>query len=108
VEAELGRIGHRLAPLEIVLVNTSAGAAYVAVREPVTLELVISGLLMAVGEWLHLTERHEHEHKHEPLTHTHSHVHDEHHQHEHDPLDPPEEPHSRSPWRKAPGVQSKP
>jgi hypothetical protein len=63
--------------------------AFIAVREPVTLALVISGLLMAVGVWLHLTERHEHEHKHEPLTHTHSHVHDEHHQHEHDPLDPP-------------------
>ena len=28
VEAELARIGHRLAPLDIVLVNTSAGAAY--------------------------------------------------------------------------------
>lgn len=28
VEAELGRIGHTLAPLEIVLVNTGAGAAY--------------------------------------------------------------------------------
>ena len=28
VEAELERIGHKLAPLEIVVVNTSAGAAY--------------------------------------------------------------------------------
>jgi kynurenine formamidase len=28
VEAELARIGHTLKPLEIVLVNTSAGAAY--------------------------------------------------------------------------------
>ena len=28
VEAELERIGHRLAPLEIVVVNTSAGAVY--------------------------------------------------------------------------------
>ena len=28
VEAELERIGHKLSPLEIVLVNTSAGAAY--------------------------------------------------------------------------------
>src|SRR5262245_27689431 len=28
VEAELERIDHKLAPLEIVLVNTSAGAAY--------------------------------------------------------------------------------
>jgi len=38
--------------------------------------------LMALGVWLHLTERHEHEHTHEPLEH--SHVHDEHHQHEHE------------------------
>ena len=28
MEAELDRIGHRLAPLDIVLVNTAAGAAY--------------------------------------------------------------------------------
>jgi kynurenine formamidase len=28
VEAELGRIGHRLSPLEIVVVNTSAGARF--------------------------------------------------------------------------------
>src|SRR5919108_3277881 len=28
VEAELGRIGHRLAPLEIVVVNTRAGERY--------------------------------------------------------------------------------
>ncbi|MFN3938104.1 MAG: cyclase family protein [Gemmobacter sp.] len=28
VEAELDRIGHRIAPLDIVLVNTAAGAAY--------------------------------------------------------------------------------
>lgn len=40
--------------------------------------------LMALGVWLHLTERHEHEHTHEPIEHSHAHVHDEHHQHEHD------------------------
>ena len=39
--------------------------------------------LMAVGVWLHVSERHEHEHVHEPLTHSHEHVHDEHHQHAH-------------------------
>jgi len=41
--------------------------------------------LMALGVWLHVTERHEHEHVHEPLTHSHEHVHDEHHQHAHPP-----------------------
>ena len=40
--------------------------------------------LMALGVWLHLTERHEHEHAHEALQHEHEHVHDAHHQHTHD------------------------
>jgi drug/metabolite transporter (DMT)-like permease len=44
----------------------------------------IAALLMAVGVWLHLTERHEHMHTHEAITHTHRHVHDAHHQHTHD------------------------
>ena len=50
-------------------------------------------VLMAVGVWLHLTERHEHTHTHEPLEHLHRHVHDEHHQHEHSPLWDGKEPH---------------
>lgn len=41
----------------------------------------VAGLLMAVGIWLHLTERHEHMHPHEPLQHGHRHSHDAHHQH---------------------------
>lgn len=44
----------------------------------------IAGALMAVGVWLHVSQRHEHEHTHEAMDHTHSHRHDEHHQHEHD------------------------
>ena len=40
--------------------------------------------LMALGVWLHLSERHVHEHVHEPLEHAHQHVHDAHHQHAHD------------------------
>lgn len=40
-------------------------------------------VLMAVGVWLHLSERHEHLHTHEPLVHRHRHVHDAHHQHAH-------------------------
>jgi drug/metabolite transporter (DMT)-like permease len=39
--------------------------------------------LMAVGVWLHLTERHSHEHVHERLVHEHAHRHDEHHRHAH-------------------------
>ena len=61
-------------------------------REPVSLQLVIAGALMALGLWLHLAERHEHEHLHQVLQHDHAHVHDEHHQHTHD--GPLTEPHS--------------
>jgi hypothetical protein len=63
-----------------------AGAmiAFVLLGESVTVTLVLAGLLMAAGVWLHLTERHEHEHAHDATEHTHEHEHDEHHQHEHD------------------------
>ena len=46
--------------------------------EPRTVRLLAAGGLMAVGLWLHLTERHEHEHTHEALEHEHRHMHDEH------------------------------
>lgn len=49
-----------------------------------TMPLLIAGALMALGTWLHLTERHEHEHEHINLMHDHEHFHDEHHQHDHD------------------------
>ena len=61
------------------------GAALaIAFGASITVPLVIAAALMALGVWLHLTERHEHEHVHAPVTHDHWHVHDEHHQHEHD------------------------
>jgi drug/metabolite transporter (DMT)-like permease len=69
-------------------------AALLLLREPLTIQLLAAGLLMAIGVWLHLTEHHEHEHVHEPREHSHPHVHDEHHQHEHAPDDPPGEPHT--------------
>ena len=52
--------------------------------EPITMPLLLAGGLMALGTWLHLTERHEHSHAHEALEHGHEHVHDEHHLHAHD------------------------
>lgn len=52
--------------------------------EPVTMQLLLAGALMALGTWLHLTEDHEHEHAHDAVRHDHEHTHDEHHQHEHD------------------------
>ena len=54
----------------------------------------VAAALMALGVWLHLTERHEHTHSHEPLEHAHSHVHDEHHLHEHGSTWDGKEPHS--------------
>lgn len=66
----------------------------VALGEPVTAPLLLAGALMAVGIWLHLTERHSHEHTHEPLAHEHMHVHDAHHRHRHDPPVPPGTRHS--------------
>jgi len=62
--------------------------------EPLTVRLITAGSLMAVGLWLHLTERHEHEHTHEALEHEHRHSHDEHHQHPHGSDDPSGDPHS--------------
>jgi drug/metabolite transporter (DMT)-like permease len=66
--------------------------AIMLLGEPLTLKLVLAGGLMAVGLWLHLTERHAHVHDHEALEHEHSHVHEEHHQHAH--AGPVTEPHS--------------
>lgn len=54
------------------------------IGESVTMTLLMSGVLMALGTWLHLTEHHEHGHSHEEMVHNHEHIHDEHHQHEHD------------------------
>jgi drug/metabolite transporter (DMT)-like permease len=68
--------------------------AIILLSEPVTAQLIIAGMLMAFGLWLHLTERHSHEHRHEAIEHEHKHVHDEHHQHAHD--GPVTEPHTHS------------
>ena len=57
--------------------------AVVGLSEPVTTQLLIAGALMALGVWLHVSERHEHVHEHELLEHEHDHTHDDHHQHAH-------------------------
>jgi drug/metabolite transporter (DMT)-like permease len=67
-------------------------AAIFLIGEPLTLKLALAGILMAIGLWLHLAERHGHDHTHEALEHEHRHVHDEHHLHAHD--GPVTEPHS--------------
>lgn len=55
--------------------------AVVALAEPVTPTLLLAGALMALGVWLHLTERHAHLHEHKALEHEHEHEHDPHHEH---------------------------
>ena len=71
------------AGLALVLLGEQAGAAF-----------WVAASLMALGVWLHLTERHEHEHHHDRLAHTHPHVHDAHHRHEHVEGVDPGEPHT--------------
>ncbi|MFM1210701.1 EamA family transporter [Yersinia enterocolitica] len=78
------------------------GAALaVAMGDAVTIPLIVAGLLMAIGIWLHLTEQHEHRHHHDDLLHEHQHLHDEHHQHSHDfPVNadiPHKHPHQHQP-----------
>jgi hypothetical protein len=65
-----------LAPFIGALLAAALGA-------PVTVPLLIAGLFMGFGVWLHLTERHSHKHKHLPTEHEHSHTHDIYHQHVH-------------------------
>jgi drug/metabolite transporter (DMT)-like permease len=60
-----------------------------ALGEPITIPLIVAGVLMGIGVWLHLTERHEHEHTHPAtattpeITHTHPHYPDSEHRHPH-------------------------
>ncbi len=57
--------------------------------------------LIALGVWLHLSERHGHWHKHETLAHDHPHRHDDHHRHTHDfawdGTEPHAHPHTHEP-----------
>jgi drug/metabolite transporter (DMT)-like permease len=71
-----------------------AALSVLLLGEAFGVQLALAGILMAIGIWLHLTERHEHEHDHEALVHSHRHRHDAHHQHAHGPDDPSGEPHA--------------
>jgi drug/metabolite transporter (DMT)-like permease len=55
----------------------------VVLGDKVTWPMLLAGILMAMGVWLHLSERHQHRHVHPPVTHDHRHTHDQHHQHGH-------------------------
>ena len=65
-----------------------AVASLAIFRERPTTALLAAAGLMALGVWLHVSERHEHHHVHDELEHEHAHVHDAHHQHTHDAHDP--------------------
>jgi hypothetical protein len=66
----------------------------VLMGEALTTPLLLAGALMALGTWLHLTERHQHAHVHETIEHEHEHIHDQHHRHPHDATFPNNEQHS--------------
>jgi drug/metabolite transporter (DMT)-like permease len=61
-----------------------ASLSLLLLHEAPTAPWWIAAALMALGVFLHATERHEHEHTHEALAHSHRHRHDEHHRHTHD------------------------
>ena len=99
--ASVGFLGYGLSLVLFVLALRHLGAArtgaYFAVApffggllsllflgDAVTPQWLIAGALMAVGLWLHLSERHEHRHAHEAIDHAHAHLHDLHHRHAHD------------------------
>lgn len=70
-------------------------------------EFWIAGSLMALGVWLHVSERHEHRHAHEAMEHEHEHAHEAHHQHAHEADWDGREPHTHR-HRHAPLVHSHP
>jgi drug/metabolite transporter (DMT)-like permease len=109
--AAVGSIGYGVSLVLFVIALRHAGAArtgayfstapffggavaVILLGEAITGQLVAAGVLMGLGVWLHVTERHEHLHEHEPLSHEHRHVHDTHHRHSHDGTEPVGEPHS--------------
>jgi drug/metabolite transporter (DMT)-like permease len=76
-------------------------AAIIFTGSPITAMIIAAGLLMAIGAWLHLVERHEHDHMHSELEHDHTHSHDAHHQHPHEGTfkEPHAHPHKHTPIR---------
>ena len=84
--------------------------AVLLLAEPVDWRLGVAAALMALGVWLHLSERHEHLHAHEALDHAHEHVHgrgDAHHDHPHVPPVPAGTRHSH-PHRHEPLLHAHP
>jgi drug/metabolite transporter (DMT)-like permease len=100
LSAVIGFLGYGLSIIYFILalryIGTARTSAYFSIApfvgasfsifflgESLSLQLIMAGILMGLGIWLHLTERHLHKHRHEFFIHEHMHYHDEHHQHEH-------------------------
>jgi drug/metabolite transporter (DMT)-like permease len=108
--ALLGFLGYGLSLMLFVVALRSLGTARtgayfslapfigaslaVALGAPFTVQLLVAGLCMGAGVWLHLSENHEHLHRHVATRHEHQHTHDEHHDHHHGPEWDGSEPHS--------------
>ena len=71
-----------------------AAISFALLGERPDFAFLVAALLMAIGAWLHVTERHQHMHAHGAMTHTHPHRHDEHHRHAHDSSWDGTEPHT--------------
>lgn len=84
-----------------------ATLSLVLLAEQPTVTFWIAAALMALGVWLHVTERHEHLHAHEAIEHSHPHTHDAHHAHVHDFAWDGREPHVHA-HRHEPLVHSHP
>jgi hypothetical protein len=84
-----------------------AALSLLLLREVPSVSFWVAGALMALGVWLHVSERHEHEHSHEWLEHEHLHSHDAHHQHAHDFAWDGREPHAH-PHKHEPLIHSHP
>jgi drug/metabolite transporter (DMT)-like permease len=57
--------------------------AIILLHDRLSIQLAAAGAFMALGLWLHLTEKHVHSHTHTTVDHEHKHTHDEHHLHNH-------------------------
>jgi len=78
------RVGTARASAYFSIAPFFGAALAVVFGATVGLPLAIAAVLMAVGIWLHVSERHEHEHTHaDGVTHTHAHYPDVDHRHEH-------------------------
>ncbi|NPV88399.1 DMT family transporter [Coprothermobacteraceae bacterium] len=61
-------------------------ASWIFLRDPITPRFLVALLVMALGSYFAITEKHSHVHVHEPVIHNHRHTHDDgHHLHTHIP-----------------------